>query len=200
MNSILFITALQSEAQPLIEFYRLEKKQINEKLFYYKKGSIYCLTTGVGERNVNKRLPDFLFNVSKNNMILINVGIAGGKRDITEKGAMYLISKIIDGNNGSARSTDIRLNSGLAELPLTTVSKGIDDGGKDFNGLVDMEAAAIFDIATRSSYIREMVFLKIVSDYMDKVLDSPEQVYPFIIKQLPEIDRIISQLKNRKNY
>ncbi|MFQ6676984.1 MAG: hypothetical protein ACE5D0_01575 [Fidelibacterota bacterium] len=197
MNPILITTALQSEARPIIAFYKMVKRLKNNKFFYFQKDDIICLTTGVGAQNVRKRLSAFLKQTDYDYLTLINVGIAGGKRGIAEKGSMYLVSKIIDEKDKSVRITNTQLNNGLKKLHLTTVPQGIIDGGKNYNGLVDMEAAAIFDIATQSSSIQEMVFLKIVSDYMEEVLDSPEQVYPFINNQLHEIDRMITLCQNR---
>ena len=50
MNHLLIITALQSEAEPIIKQYQLEKKHHSEKLFYFQRERITCLTTGVGEK------------------------------------------------------------------------------------------------------------------------------------------------------
>lgn len=194
MNRILIITALQAEARPLIAFYQLEKKQLNEKLFYFQKDEIMCLTTGVGAKNVQKRLSVFLEKTDYNNTILINVGIAGGNSDHTEIGEMFLVNQIMDEENNKVYDLKMSLKTGLQELPLTTVNAGVVNGGKDYNGLVDMEAAAIVETAIQFLPIQRMVFLKIVSDYMDEIIDSPEQVISFITNQLPEINRIISLL------
>ena len=194
MNQILFITALQAEAQPLILFYQLEKKQLNKKLFYFQKGEIVCLTTGVGAKNVRKRLSVFLEKMDNNNTILINVGIAGGNSDHTEIGEMFLVNQIMDEENNKVYDLQMSLNTGLQELPLTTVNAGVINGGKSYNGLVDMEAAVIIETAIQFLPIQRMVFLKIVSDHMDKIIDRPEQVILFITNQLPEINRIISLL------
>ncbi|MCH7764252.1 MAG: hypothetical protein IIB95_11040 [Candidatus Marinimicrobia bacterium] len=194
MNQILFITALQAEAQPLILFYQLEKKQLNKKLFYFQKGEIVCLTTGVGAKNVRKRLSVFLEKMDNNNTILINVGIAGGNSDHTEIGEMFLVNQIMNEENNKVYDLEMLLKTWLRELPLTTVNAGVVNGGKDYNGLVDMEAAAIVETSLQFIPIQRMVFLKIVSDYMDKVLDTPEQVYPLMNSQLPEISKITSLL------
>lgn len=198
MTRILFITALQAEARPLIEFYQLEKKQLNEKLFYFQKDEVVCFTTGVGVNNVHKRLPVLLKNIDCKNTFLINMGIAGGNSDITKLGSLYLVNKITDGKNGNIWLPDIMINHGLKELSLTTVSKGVTDGGKQYDGLVDMEAAAIFETAVKRIPEKRMVFLKIVSDHMDKVLDKPEHVIPSVQNQLSEIHRISDLFSGRR--
>ncbi len=195
MNHILITTALKAEAQPIIKKYQLEKKQLSKKIFFFQKGEIICLTTGVGEKNVHNRLGTFLKESNSSNSILLNIGIAGGNKEHTDIGSIYMVNKIT-GNNGKVWLPDILLKTGLSEMPLTTVSKGITDGGQNYDGLVDMEAAAIFETAVRFIPVHCMMFIKIVSDHMDVVLDSTEQVIPLLTKQLPEIGRIVEILKN----
>jgi len=197
MNHILITTALQAEARPLIDNFQLEQKQLNKEIFYYQKDEITCLTTGVGEKNVCKRLPALLGTIDCENTILINVGISGGNRDLTEIGKMYFVNKITDEQNGKIWLPDMLLKTGLPEMPLNTVSKGVTDGGKQYEGLVDMEAAAIYETATKFIPAKHLFFLKIVSDYMEQVLDSPEQVLPLITNNLSEIIWFIDQI--RKN-
>jgi hypothetical protein len=196
MNHILITTALQAEAQPLIEHYQLEKKQCSANIFYFQRGVITCLTTGVGEKNVRKRLGAFLNETVCRNTILMNMGIAGGNRDTTKIGKMYSINKITDEKNGKVWLPDALLKTGLPEMPLSSVSKGVTDGGNKYAGLVDMEGAAIFETVVQFIPVHCMVFLKIVSDHMDEILDSPEQVVSLINKRLPEIDRLISLMQN----
>jgi hypothetical protein len=126
----------------------------------------------------------------------MNMGIAGGNRDATEIGKMYSINKITDEKNGKVWLPDKLLKIGLPEMPLSSVSKGVTDGGNQYAGLVDMEGAAIFDTAVQFIPVHCLVFLKIVSDHMDVILDSPEQVVSLINKRLPEIDGLISLMQN----
>ena len=91
---------------------------------------------------------------------------------------------------------DKLLKTGLPEMPLSSVSKGVTDGGNQYAGLVDMEGAAIFETAVQFIPVHCLVFLKIVSDHMDVILDSPEQVVSLINKRLPEIDGLISLMQN----
>ncbi|HJL74562.1 MAG TPA: hypothetical protein QGF08_00590 [Candidatus Marinimicrobia bacterium] len=195
MNHILITTALQAEARPLIDHFQLEQKQLNKEIFYYQKDEITCLTTGVGEKNVHNRFGKFLNEINSSNSVLLNVGIAGGNKEHTEIGRMYVVNKITDEQNGKIWLPDMLLKTGLPEMPLNTVSKGVTDGGEKYDGLVDMEAAAIFETAIQFLSIQRMVFIKIVSDHMDVVLDSAEQVLPLINNQLPELSRIVSLLR-----
>lgn len=194
MNHILITTALQAEAKSIVNYYQLEKQQHSKKIFFFQNGEISCLTTGVGGKNVNSRLKEFLEMKDCRRTILLNIGTAGGSQPETEIGQMYLVNKITSANNGRVWLPDIVLKTGLPELQLTTVKKGITDGGKQFQGLVDMEGAAIFETAIKFIPAHRLFFLKIVSDHMNVVLDSQEHVLQIMKKQLPEIDRIIGLL------
>jgi spore photoproduct lyase len=197
MNHILITTALQAEAEPIVKQYQLEKKHLSENLFYFQRDDITCLTTGVGEKNVRKRLSTFLHKMDCKNTILFNIGIAGGEKNATEIGKMYLVNKIVSEKNGNIFLPENWIKTDIPVLPLTTVLKGVTDGGKQYEGLVDMEAAAIYETATKFIPAKHLYFLKVVSDYMEQVLDSPEQVLPLITNNLSEIIRFIDQI--RKN-
>ncbi len=198
MNHLLIITALQSEAEPIIKQYRLEKKHHSEKLFYFQRDEITCLTTGVGESNVRKRLGAFLERMDCSNTVLVNIGIAGGKKSVTEIGKMYLVNKIISETNKNVWLSNNLLKTEIPEIQLTTVAKSVTNGGEKYEGLVDMEAVAIFETASKFISAQQLYFLKIVSDYMEQVLDSPEQVLPLITNNLPKIERFINLLKKTK--
>jgi len=198
MNHILITTALQAEAEPIIKQYQLEKKRLSKKLFYYQRDKITCLTTGVGEKNVRKRISAFLRGIDCSNTMLINIGIAGGEKNATEIGKMYLVNKIISETNKKVWLTNNLLKLEIPEIQLTTVAKGVTNGGEKYEGLVDMEAAAIIETALKFISAKNLYFLKIVSDYMENVLDSPEQVLPLITNNLPKIDRIINFIKKTK--
>ncbi len=197
MNHLLIITALQFEAEPIIKQYQLEKKYHSEKLFYFQREGITCLTTGVGEKNVHKRLGAFLRGIDCSNTMLINIGIAGGEKNATEIGKMYLVNKIISETNKKVWLPNNLLKTEIPEIQLTTVSKGVKDGGEKYKGLVDMEAAAIIETALKFISAKNVYFLKIVSDYMDEVLDSPEQVLPLITNNLSEIIQFIDQIRKK---
>ena len=47
-------------------------------------------------------------------------------------GTMYLINKITSDKSGKAWLPDILLKTGIPEVQLTTVSKGVTDGGEKF--------------------------------------------------------------------
>ena len=189
MNHILITIALQAEAQPLIEHYQLEKKQCSANIFYFQRGVITCLTTGVGGKNVRKRLGAFLKETVSRNTILINMGIAGGNRDATEIGKMYSINKITDEKNGKVWLPDTLLKTGLPEMPLSSVSKGVTDGGNKYAGLVDMEGAAIFETVVQFIPVHCMVFLKIVSDHMDEILDIKKAMAGHILAEAELLGR-----------
>ncbi|SVC59031.1 uncharacterized protein METZ01_LOCUS311885, partial [marine metagenome] len=75
------IAALKAEAQPLINYYKLDQDCSYDYPVYKGEGlAIVC--TGVGRENIRKVLLHFCSSVTlPQNSQIINIGIAGGKKD-----------------------------------------------------------------------------------------------------------------------
>lgn len=195
MDQVLIITALQSEARPFVDHYGLKKETLQRGLFIFEGEKISCFTTGVGPRNVKKRLSSLFKMNEHSRSILVNVGIAGGRKDNTDIGKMYSVNKIMDEVSGRTWFPEMLIKTGLQEMPLTTVVKGVSNGGEHIEGLVDMEGAAIFDIGVQHMNVHQMHFIKVVSDHMDVVLDSPDHVEKLIEGQMPKLIETIELLQ-----
>ena len=59
-NQILFLTALKSEAIPIIKKYKLDFVPKFEKLKIYQKDNISLLIIGIGKKNTINSLQNFL--------------------------------------------------------------------------------------------------------------------------------------------
>ena len=195
MDHLIIINALRSEARPFIDHFGLQKQMLENELFIYEGTDISCFTTGVGKANVKKRLTSLFENKDLSRSILVNVGIAGGKKEHSEIGKLYLVNKLTDEESARIWFPDMLLQIDLPELPLTTVAKGVTDGGNNFYGLVDMEGAAIFEASVQHLPVHQLHFLKVVSDHMDMVLDNPDYVEKLIADQLPKTIEIMELLQ-----
>ena len=85
----IIITALQDEANPIIEFYNLIRDAKQPDLKVYANNKYNLLVTGVGRKKVIDTLPIYLNRIYNSNSILINVGIAGGNPSSTKIGNIY---------------------------------------------------------------------------------------------------------------
>ncbi len=88
---VYILTALKIEASPIINFYKLKKRD-----FYFCNDKITLIVTGVGEENILKatNIIKRYFNISLNDTI-INIGIVGSKNLNFKIGELFFINKII---------------------------------------------------------------------------------------------------------
>jgi hypothetical protein len=193
--NFLFFTALKVEAIPIIRRFNL-KKDLKTQLFIYKNISLFI--TGVGKQKTKVRLKSIIdLKINWDETILINVGIAGGDINKTKIGSIYFINKIIDEETGNIFLPDPLIKHNLEEITLTTVLNSVSDDSSNYNGLVDMEASAIFE--SISSYIpcHRLVFLKIVSDYMDILDWKSIDAESLIQEQIENIYQVINCYNNQ---
>ena len=161
------LSALKSESQPFIKFYNLEKdRRFSFPVFRNK--DLYLIGIGVGKKYIERRINDFIQKMGKLPIQFINVGLAGGKKSIHTIGDIFIVNKIKDENSKKFYFPDILYKHTFQESEISTVCKEITNGGAEFSGLVDMEASEIFKVCSKLSSVHNLIFLKVVSDYMDK--------------------------------
>ena len=134
----------------------------------YINENISLLITGVGKAKTGDRIQTLLkHDKDFGETVVFNIGIAGGNRRETNVGELYWVNSIHDEDSGQTFFPDILLRHQLKEKSLTTVSKGVTKNGDRYAGLVDMEGSAIFRLMSKKVPPHRLVFLKVVSDYMD---------------------------------
>ena len=164
----LIITALPDEARPFIDRFKLKSDENQSDLNVYSNESCSLLITGIGSGQVKSVLPVFLKRISDfDNVILFNIGIAGGHPDKTEIGEVYIVNKVTNDETVYKYFLTIPAKNEFTTIALTTVAKGITGGHVGYEGLVDMEAAIITATAISYLNIDKIAVIKVVSDYMD---------------------------------
>jgi len=164
----IIITALQDEANPIIEFYNLTRDAKQPDLKVYTNNKYSLLVTGVGRKKVIDTLPIYLNRIYSSNSILINVGIAGGSPSSTKIGNIYYIEKLTSDFFKKEYVFPATDNIIIPKIGLTTVEKNINKNDNIiYKELVDMEAAVITDIAIKYLDLSKIKILKIVSDHMN---------------------------------
>ena len=167
-NRILILTALKAEASPLIQYYRLRKKEFIESRSLYCGRSITLLITGVGNTNVQNTLQNYCNQQQiRQHDYIVNIGVAGGNADLGKIGDLFFINKIICEKEGTTYYPNVLFKHGINEASLTTVKNPVVDGNDKYDGLVDMEAMEIRKILKSIIPNDRFIFLKIISDYMD---------------------------------
>ena len=186
----IILSALKAEAIPLINYYKLSPNN-SIGLQMYKSDLLTILITGVGKKNVNKALKEYL-KKSKNidEAKFINIGIAGGVKGNCKIGEMFFINKVFDDYIEVNYNIKTGNRPNILENRVTTVFEPILNNGQEREGLVDMEAYEICSVLSDLNQLNKVTIIKIVSDFMDsdtKYLSS-KQIQKLIEKNLFDID------------
>ena len=193
------ITALKSEAKPIIDFYNLKFSGLSN-FPLYKNNNITLIVTGVGRKNVSNVSNSFF---KKNKVIknhIINIGISGGRKGDCSIGQLFLINKVSDEKSKLSFNLGPQQSFGLQNNEITTVSKPVVNNNFKGEGLVDMEAYEICTAINNLYGLDRLFILKIVSDHMDmKHHISANQVQSLIKQKVPVIDKFIRDLRKLQN-
>ena len=196
----IILSALKAEAISLINYYKLVPNN-SIGLQMYKNDLLTILITGVGKKNVNKALKEYL-KKSKNieEAKFINIGIAGGVKGNCKIGEMFFINKVFDDYIEVNYNIKTGNRPNILENRVTTVFEPILNNGQEREGLVDMEAYEICSVLSDFNQLNKVIIIKIVSDFMDsdtKYLSS-KQIQKLIEKNLYDIDIFLND--NSKLY
>ncbi len=186
---IYLITALDAEARPLIEHYRL-KRDLSLPYTLYTNREILLLVTQPGKINAMMATSAVLgWRKPKNGDILINVGICGAP-PAYGIGEPLLIHQISDGER--RYYPDILYPHALRESSLLCLDNPAD---APCDVPVDMESSGLFAAATRFFQVHRLAFLKIVSDHCNPSAVTKEGVMALVRSRIPELEHLITALR-----
>lgn len=194
------LTALKAESLPIIEHLNL-KKDSRFSFPVFHNNNYWLIGIGVGKKKIRHRLNTFWSLESKTTPHWINIGIAGGNRNDTTIGTLYVVNQIVDNNSGELFSINPVINHGLINQSLTTVESPISNGRDTYRGLVDMEALEVYQCCQEISKSHSISFLKIVSDWMGSdVKDlTTEKISSFVKSNLSIIVEYLDRLNNENH-
>lgn len=202
---ITFVTALYCEALPIIRLFELKKDTAITHFEVFKNTDITLIITK--HSGVSAAVALTLISAAGNicdSDILINIGVCGCSDKKVKKGTPYLIHKIVDHATGYSYYPDIIYKHPFNEGSLTTFSavQMAPSISTDYNSapvLADMEASFIYQAGIYFYQPHHMFFIKIVSDYMEENLISPEEITSLITDSLLSIKEWLWQIKNSVN-
>ncbi len=196
MTKVLIVTALKAEAIHLISEFKLIKDS-SEHVYTNKQFAV--VICGIGKNNIEPRLDAFISNQKYHDKIsLLNVGICGGDPKHTLIGKGYILEKIIDAESKKVYRPNSQLGLFAETKKLTTVQSAVTNGERMDTEIVDMEASEIFRVGSKWISPKQMVFYKIVSDYMDCDDWTSLPVSTLIKNRMKEIRQIINCFLNHK--
>ncbi|AAS68824.1 phosphorylase [Leptospira interrogans] len=207
---MIFISvALFAEAKPLIENLGLNILRNKTVFPIYQNENHALVISGTGKiysaMSVVFLLNEFKDQISDSSWIL-NFGVCGARKDISEIGKSFLIHKITDEGSFKNVYPDILFHSPIPESALRTFDKPIfDDVVSELpNTLVDMEAFGFFTASRKFFSSDKIRVVKIVSDNLNKleyskITNIPEMISFRIQNSLSDILSILSIPVFQKN-
>lgn len=183
------ITALRSEAQPLIEHFNLTETATHPAQRIYENDNIRLGISGVGKVNVAAMIGYLAALNPAQPVAWINIGIAG--HNSLPLGSQVLIDRIIDRDSGSVDYLHLGKKLPYQSLALTTVS--IPETNYPGDTLFDMEGSGFFVAAHQFSSLELLSVIKIVSDNRDEKLANITKaaITNHIANSIPMLDHLI---------
>lgn len=183
------ITALDAEARPFIEYYKLKRTSLLPYTLYSNDTTL-LLVTGIGKLNAAMAVSALLgWCIPSDQDILINIGICGAPVEYT-LGEALLIHQIHSDNRHYY--PDILYTHPLREASLLCV----DEGQNSVHPFpVDMESSGVFQASSRFFKLHQMAYLKIVSDHFTPDTITKEGVIALMQSHCQTVDNLITALQ-----
>ncbi|MEJ2309678.1 MAG: hypothetical protein P8Z78_10230 [Gammaproteobacteria bacterium] len=189
---ILFLTAFDAEARPLIDRFRL-KRQPDQGFHVYAGDDAWLVVSGPGKASAAAATAHLHGRAGfPENAAWINIGIAG-HRDLAQ-GEARLVHKLTDGATGRNWYPAITVHAPWDSLALVTLDRPDTEYAHD--ALVDMEASGFMETALRFSTGELVHCVKVVSDNCDNPAAIPKapQVHAWIGPQMDAVERFAGML------
>lgn len=173
------VTALKSEALPIIDFFNLLKNDdLKFKIFVNDK--ITIIISGIGK--INSAIATTYLSPQPNDKI-INIGICGGTNH--KIGEIFQIKKIID--KSSNKVVHIKNIANLNATTITCCDLPQNDPKKFKNTLIDMESFGFYEASCKFVEKENIQLIKIVSDKISDTILTPKEVHNLIYPHLKSI-------------
>ena len=189
-----FVVATNSEARPLIDLFRLKKKQLKQT-FIYANQKISLTISGIGKINAAIGVTETYFHYNqKKNDIWINIGLAG-HRDL-KIGDICAVNKISDNENNRdffPYANEFNMQNQEC-LTVGTHQKSYS------STIYDMESSGFYQSACKYSSNELLQIVKIISDNQYESIDfkNKQAVYNIIINHKKLINELCSFMLNLK--
>lgn len=191
-KSLNFVVALQSEATPLIEHFKLKSIQ-SGPFRYFSRDRVRLIISGMGKINAAAATAALLHHQEfLDQAICINLGIAGHQN--LACGSCFVAHRISDSSSGSDWYPQLTFNPHCATSRLRTVEEPSTDYPE--NSGLDMEASGFYPIATRYIAGELTQVVKVVSDTPDNNLEelNKHKVTQLIANAMPDILGVVDKL------
>lgn len=187
---IYLITALDAEAKPLCDHYRL-KRDSSLPYTLYRNDEIVLLVSGIGKANAMMALSALLgWRIPEAGDILVNIGICGAPSEYMI-GEALLIHQIFEGERHYY--PDILYSHTFREVSLVCIDSP-QSIVRDYP--VDMESSAVFQAASRFFKLHQIAFIKIVSDHFTPENVTKEGAMELVRSHVNTLDGLMHNLQS----
>ena len=164
------VTAMYAEAAPFINHYNLKRDKLMKRHELYRSelGDILLLITKPGKIAAAMAVTEMLVThePSKNDF-LVNIGVCGSRETPNGDAQIFICNDILDHDTGKHCYPDMLFKHPFTEAGIETCSVVINDKSLVTIPLVDMEASAIYQVASSFFPPHRMAFIKIPSDNLE---------------------------------
>lgn len=173
------VTALKSEAQALVERYKLTKSKL-KNFTIYTNTEMIVIVSNMGITNARDATQTLInqFDITDED-IYINLGICGASKK-------YIIGDLIE--IGSLTCEGITYEFKKDKIEIICVDKAID---KDSYEVVDMESYGFYDAVIHSPAIKNFYIFKVVSDHFEPMMVTKDGTKKLILNVLKSVEDII---------
>jgi len=192
MPLVCLVVAMTAEARPLVDAFHLHALP-QRGIDAWIGDGVCLLKTGMGSQRAEARLTALLALQSGINAF-INVGVAGGKRNI---GDVILADSIINNSSGKRwfpHLPPLPIANDIANCSVVTVVEPCSDYRTDC--VFDMEAAAVASVGTKHTDLSRVHAIKVISDNDAQPLSdfSVKSVTPLMRKTVPSTTNLVNWL------
>lgn len=171
-SKTLIHTALQAEAQYIINFFKLKQDNTIQKFKLFSNDEILLIVSGMGKDKTINALTYMFENYKIKKAI--NIGIAGCCDDSIKIGTLFCTNRLLKNINFA---------------PITCVDTPLESDENLETLLVDMESGYFKEIV--SKYIEDIYIFKVVSDYLDTTIPKKSFVIDLIQKSFNDWKKYI---------
>lgn len=191
-TSLNFVVALQSEATPLIEHFKLKSVQAGP-FRTFSRDKVKLIISGMGKINTAAATAALLQQQEfLDQAICINLGISGHEN--LPLGSCFVAHRVSDSTSGTDWYPQMTFNPDCTTSQLCTVEQPSTEYPE--NSGLDMEASAFYPIAIRYIAGELTQVVKVVSDTPENSIEEldKQKVTQLISDAMPDILSVIDKL------
>jgi hypothetical protein len=189
---IFFVTALLSEARPIIDFFRLKMRPGSFAFPLYERDDMCLVVSGIGKLSMASACSFWQGKLDLNDCPWINVGIAG--HQFFEIGTPILAHKVIDESLCFSYYPTFTFAPSIRTATVCTVDRPQVEFAKEY--VYEMEAIGFMQAALRASSSELVHVYKVISDHREQKIDfKPSTVSKLIEPHLIAIDSFAKELQ-----